>query len=59
MIKSDRGVIFGTAGKSRGQTLARASGQNAAANQANATSQFGRSQARKPVYGGRMSRARR
>jgi len=59
MIKSDRGVIFGTRGKTRGQTLTRASAGNAAANQANATSQFGRSQSRKPVFGGRMGRARR
>lgn len=61
MIRRSRGVIFGTRGPSRGQATARASAptRNNYTAQANASTQFGRTQGLRPIFGSRTTRARR
>jgi len=58
MIKRDRGLIFGTRGKSRGQQTMRA-GINPYRAMSNAPTQFGRSTQTKPIFGGRSRSMRR
>jgi hypothetical protein len=58
MIRQNRGVIFGSNGRAKSNKTIRA-GSPAAKSQANTTSQFGRSQTHKPVFGGRARPARR
>ena len=61
MIRRSRGVIFGTQGASRGQQSARIGTptSNSYTAQANASTQFGRTQGRRPIFGRRTTRARR
>lgn len=57
MIRKNRGVIFGTQGKSRGQQSFQV---NPLRSQANMPTQFGRSASgHKPVFGGRGTGMRR
>jgi len=58
MIRKNRGVIFGTQGKTRGQQFMTAGNPNHAAG--NMPTQFGRTASgHKPIFGARGSRLRR
>jgi hypothetical protein len=58
MIRKNRGLIFGTRGKSRGQQTMRV-GQNPYRMMSNMPTQFGRSTNVSPVFGNRQRALRR